>query len=186
MPRILVTAAGLAALLLAGCRSGGADEAPFCEAIGGGGAVATEVCSSNCNQQDIAHAVDARFGTYARIGVSVQNQGAIRGTAQDGVVFPAGTYAGIYLHKPRFVNGGSFELNINTYLDGAPVDSELAFAESGAAGGETFCNFRCAEHGPNLFIGIPASGAFDAIELVYSQTGTQFREIRAYEFCTQD
>lgn len=186
MRRTIMTTVSFATLLLAGCRDD-ADGAHFCRAIGGGGAQASEVCETNCNQDNIAASVDANFASAATIGVSVQGEGALRGTAQDGVVFPQGKYAGIYLHKPPLVNGGSFELTIHTYLDGAPVDSELAFAESGVTSGDLFCNFRCAEDGPNLFVGIPTSGAFDAIEIAYSQSaGTQYREILAYEFCTQD
>jgi len=64
-----------------------------------------------------------------------------------------------------------------------PVDSQPAYAESD--GGTIFCNFDCLRDGDNLFIGIPASGAFDAIEMAYSQNGTQYREIQVFEFCVR-
>lgn len=185
MRQTIMTSVSLATLLVTGCK--GDDDLHFCQPIGGGGAQASEVCNSNCNQENIAASVDANFGTAATIGVSVQSEGVLRGTAQDGVVFPQGKFAGVYLHKPPLMNGASFELTVNTYLDGVPVDSDLAFAESGATTGDLFCNFRCAEDGPNIFIGIPASGSFDAIEIAYNQSGgTQSRQILAYEFCTQD
>jgi len=186
MRQNFMTGVGLATLLLAGCK--GDEPAPsYCQAIGGGNAQASEVCNSNCNQQNIAAAVDANFDTAATIGVSVQSEGVLRGTAQDGVVFPEGKFAGVYLHKPPLVNGGTFDLTISTYLDGVLVDSELAFSESGATSGDLFCNFRCLDDGPNMFIGIPAGGAFDAIEIAYNQSaGTQSRQILAYEFCTRD
>lgn len=178
MTRTLATAVGLAAIALAGCKNDGPDAAAFCAPIGGGAAVATEVCETNCNQEDIAAAVDADFGTAAIVGLSVQNQGSIRGTAQDGIVFPADRAAGVYLNKPPLVRG-TFELTVATYLDGVLQESALAFSEGD---GSTFCN-SCASHGANLFVGIPTSRQYDAIEMSYTQAGTQYREIQVIEFC---
>ena len=182
--RILI-GLSLATALLAGCEDEDR-ELRFCQAIGGGGAQASEVCNVNCGQENIAAAVDANFDTAATLNVSEQSGGNLRGTAQDGVVFPEGKLAGIYLHKPPLEGGGAFELTVNTYLDDVPQDSQLAFGESAGTQG-LFCNFACTEDGDNLFIGIPASAPFDAIEIVYTQSGgTQSRQIQAYEFCTRD
>jgi hypothetical protein len=184
MREILLTGASLATLLLAGCRDGGDDDAPpFCQAIGGGAAVATQVCDSNCSQESIGASVDANFRTHATIGLSVQNQGALRGTAQDGLVFSGP--AGVYVHKPRLVNGGSFELTITTYLDGVPQESQLAYSESGSTE-NLFCN-QCGTDGDNNFYGIPTNLPFDSIEMSYTQAaGTQYREIQLFEFCVLD
>ncbi|MGH6960977.1 MAG: hypothetical protein ACREE7_10870 [Dongiaceae bacterium] len=176
----------LAVALLPGCKGeDAASRSSFCQTIGGGGAQASEVCSTNCSQDNIAAAVDGSFETYATITVSVQSEGVLRGTAQNGVVFPQGKFAGVYLHKPPLATG-SFQLTVNTYLDGVPKDSEVAFGESGGTTG-LFCNFMCVRDGDNLYIGVPTSAPFDAIEIGYTQSGgTQSRQIRAYEFCTRD
>lgn len=171
---------------LAACGGdGGVPPAAFCSPIGGGGATATRTsCSVNCNQQDIEASVDARFDTWATLGLSVQSEGVLRGTAQEGAVFPAGGYAGVYLHKPPLATG-TFQVTLTTYLDGIVVDSDIAYEEDG--GGGRFCNFSCLPHGDNLFLGIPAEAPFDAIEIAYNQSGgTQSREVRLYEFCIRD
>lgn len=184
MRETFLIGAGVATLLLAGCKGGGGDDGPpFCQAIGGGGAVATETCDANCNQENIGASVDANFRSYATIGVSVQSHGTLRGTAQDGLVFSGP--AGVYVHKPPLVNGGSFDITITTYLDGVPQETQLAYNES-VGTDNTFCNY-CGEDGANNFYGIPTNLPFDAIEMSYTQSaGTQYREIRVFEFCVLD
>jgi hypothetical protein len=181
MHRTLLTGATLATLLLAACKDDDADRPPFCQAIGGGAAVASQTCTSSCGViENVQRAVDADFGSYATIGVSVQNQASIRGTAQDGLVFEGA--AGVYVHKPPLVNGGTFDLTITTYLDGVPQETQLAYSESSGSD-NVFCN-QCGEDGANNFYGIPTNLPFDAIEMSYTQSaGTQYREIRLFEFC---
>lgn len=167
---------GLAFLagMLAGCGGpggGGGGGGVACDSITGG----ASTVSSTGPATNPGKAADGDLYSYGALVFTPSGSGTIRATAQDGVVFPAGSRVGAFV---SFVNqSGSNATTVSTYLDGVPVESknpgngifEPAFGGTGA----------------DLYTGFVASAPFDAVEFSeVTSGGTQTSEYRVYEICS--
>lgn len=168
----------LLATALAGCGGGGAG--------GGGGAVTSAACdsitgggstvSSTGPATDAADAADGSQYTYGILELTSTSQtGTLRATAQDGVVFPAGSRAGAFA---EYLNQGSSNVtSIRTYLDGVLVESSSPATSI----------FDPTDGGipAAVYTGFVTSAPFDAVEFSEVDNGANgTAEYRVYEICS--
>ena len=170
--------------LLGACNDGDsngdeASSATLCSYITGGGTTTqlTATCAT-CQLLDAANAIDGDPDTYATITLPAGASGsvALRATAQDGVVYPAGNDAGVILSfsasGDTFVNNGN---ELRTYLDGAPAGTKSGAEVTGCCGGGSSRPQR---------VSFTAPAMFDAVEAGYTVgTNTTAKELRIHEFC---
>jgi hypothetical protein len=165
----------LAALLLAaalsGCGGGGGGGSVACDTITGG---ASSV-SSTGPASNPGRAADGDLGSYGALVFSPSGSGTIRATAQDGVVFPAGSRVGAFV---SFLSqSGSNATSMRTYLDGILIETgDPATGFFDPTYGDTAAGF---------YVGFEASAPFDAVEFAeVTSGGTQTSEYRVYEICS--
>lgn len=104
---------------VAGCDGGGGDSAQACMSIGGGG---TQF-SSTGGVTDGPATIDREESTYGTLTILSAGSGTMRATAQSGVVFPAGSGAGI-LQSISY--SGDVEMSLRTYESNV-LQEEFAF-----------------------------------------------------------
>jgi hypothetical protein len=160
---------GLAATLC-GCPGDG-DGSARCDSITGGGSAV----SSTGPASDAAAAADGSLNSYGALMLTAASQsGTLRATAQDGVVFPAGSRAGVFA---SYLNQGSNATLIRTYLDGVLVETSVP--------GSTI--FEPTEGGTpaHVYSGLVTSAPFDAVEFAETDNGSNgTAEYRVYEICS--
>lgn len=165
----------------AACSSDG-DGGPggiHCAGLAGGTATSSVQCSAgqcSVNFQDAA--ADGDLRTFAIMDAAPNSAGSLslRVTAGEGVTYAAGTPAAVVYGIDR-TGGDSLNtvVTLNTYLDGVLQETGNTEASNGVTNSDTAPGRRA--RATNL--------AFDAIELVYAQTGgTADVEVQVYEFCT--
>lgn len=161
------------ALLLAACGSGGGGGGNVaCDSITGGGSTVT----STGPAVNAAKAADGDLGSYGALHLTATSQsGTIRATAQDGVVFPAGSRVGAFV---SFLNqGNSNATTIRTYLDGVLIEN--------GDPGSGFFDFTGGGTPADFYTGFVASAPFDAVEFSEIDTGGNgTAEYRVYEICS--
>lgn len=168
MKRSILSAFLLSIVTACGGGGGGSSDSALCDSITGGGATVTSsgpVSNSNA-------AADGDLGTYAALNLSVTSQTAsVRATAQDGIVYPAGSKAGAFV---LYANQGSANVTtIRTYLNGAPV-------EASTPGTSIF-----EPAGPGFYSGFTATAPFNAVEFNETDNGTSGSpDYRVYEICS--
>lgn len=181
----LQTILGLAAvLLLSSCGGGGGDGGgggggPLaCTAITGGDTVASSTgnCTS-CTTRNLPAAADGNVDTATEVEfpTGAAGNGAIRVTAQDGIVYPAGTPA--FVINAIAFDGQSLQTSVvlSTYLDGVLQQSSNVGAINTVGGADE----------PRGRRGFNASLPFDAIELSFQRaSGTGSVVVSVFEFCT--
>jgi hypothetical protein len=171
----------------AGGNSGGGNSALFaCAPVGGGSATISKVCV-NCPQNaiaDSASAIDTNLDTAATFSFyhpddtsSQTSSMRLTAAAQSGIVFPAGSKAGLIFGLPTGQNV-RFSATINTYLSGTLQDSRNVVAgNNGATNGETrYYGFDAST---------PTTKQFDSVELLLTETLPSLEQhtYRAFEFC---
>lgn len=159
---------------ISGCSgggSGGGSGSVRCDSITGGGAeVSTTGPVSNANA-----AADGDLYSAARLNINASSQSAtVRATAQTGIVFPAGSFASVFV---TFNNQGGNVTLLRTYLEGALVETAnpVAVTFEPANGGT----------GAELFLGFRTNAPFDALEFFESDDGSSGApDYRVYEICS--
>lgn len=152
----------------------------------------TALWCSDCAVINSAHAIDANMDSVATARFNESGTGTmtIRATAQSGIVFPAGSSAGVILSLPGQSESspyvGSF---IDTYLNGVKQDriSETpGFIESVSMGTfGTGCKNPCSYRDRRPFGGT-APKPFDALEIGLARDVSGVRQdILVHEFCSQ-
>jgi hypothetical protein len=164
----------LAAGALSACGSGGGEGggSAVCDSITGGGSTVT----STGPAFSVADAADGSLYSHGELRLTTASQsGSIRATAQDGVVFPAGSVAGVF---STYMNQGTSNATlIRTYLEGVQVEtaSPLAVIFEPTEGGT----------GAEFFVGFETSQPFDAVEFSETDNGANgTAEYRVYEICS--
>lgn len=188
----LLAVAGLSILTACGGGSGGsggiATETTSAEILSGclstltgGGTTVTASDSGcpNCSVSDAANSIDTSNQTFSGLNFDVAGgQLSLSAKAQDGVVFPAGNYAGVYAFFPKIDGSGysSISMSINTYLDGnlqQTVDTKTT--NIGNIDG----------NGRDAFFGGNTSAPFDEVEIEVNASGAE-STIRVYDFCADN
>jgi hypothetical protein len=170
---------GLTILLLAGalgaCGGGGGGAggggSVACDSITGGGSTV----SSTGPAVNPDKAADGDLHSYGALVFSPSGTGTIRATAQDGIVFPAGSRVGAFV---TYLNqSGSNATTLRTYLDGILVESENP--------GSGFFDPTYGDTPAGFYTGFVTSAPFDAVEFSeVTSGGTQTSEYRVYEICS--
>ena len=177
--------AGAVLGFLSACGGGGGDGGGGgsaglnCAAITGGNTQVTPTLNcAGCTVSNAPAAIDGNTETYASLFIPAGVGGtlALRATAQDGIVYPAGTPAAvIYAIDRSSGNTLNTAETITTYLDGAPQQTGNAGSVNNVSGGDVQRGRRA----------IGTAQQFDAIELAYAQSGgSASSEVQVYEFCT--
>lgn len=173
--------------LVLGCGGGGKSDqeraaAISCQAVTGGGtSVSVTNTCTNCSSSAEGAAIDGDSRSAARLAMNTAASGsiAIRVTAQDGVVYPAGTLAGLILQAQTDGNHTSQNFTVSTYLDGAATGDTAQVGPTNGVGGGSATNFGPQKGSTGTLL------PFDAIEFAYTQTsGTDSITLSVYEFCT--
>lgn len=173
-----------AAALLLGCGGGGGgnNQSPAltadCAAITGGGTAVTE--TGNCSACTVLapnSAADGDTGSFATLSHPAGASGAnsLRVTAQDGVVYPAGTPATVINSVDYDGNSVSTRITLQTYLDGVPQESTNLGPTNGVGGQDQETMRR----------GFNATLPFDALEISFQRaSGAGTVAVNVHEFCT--
>ena len=176
-----------ASTVVLACGGGGkSDEeraaAISCQAVTGGGTrVSVSNTCTNCSTSAEGAAIDGDSSSAARLVMNTAASGsiAIRVTAQDGVVYPAGTLAGLILQAQTDGSHTGQNFTVSTYLDGAATGDTAQVAPSNGVGSGSATNFGPQKGSTGTLL------PFDAIEFAYTQTGgTDSITLSVYEFCT--
>lgn len=175
-----------AAFALAGCGGGsggsGFDEGRFgssCPILSGGGtSVESSVSPScvDCSVNSPANAIDGNGDTFATLAMPANSAGsvAVRGIAQDGVVFAAGSDLGM-VHSIAYGQSTGLLIALNTYLDG--IQQESFTFNSGAGSSDQ----SPSSPGTATF---SSSMQFDAVELNFTRaSGTGEVTARLHLLC---
>ena len=170
----------LATALLQDCGGGGSNPvlAADCAAITGGGTTVTETgtCSA-CTVQAPGSAADGNTGSFATLLHPTGAGGAnsLRVTAQEGVVYPAGTPATVINSVDYEGSSVSTSLTLQTYLDGVPQESTNVGTINGVGGPDEELRRR----------GFNTSLPFDALEISFQRaSGAGTVAVNVHEFCT--
>lgn len=172
----LATASALAA-----CGGSGPDNSAIgghCAAITGGGTtVARSGTCTNCTGDNVPAAADGDVGSAAVLfhpsGAAGSN--AVRVTAQEGVVYPAGTPAMVINAIDFTGNSVSTSALLQTYLEGVPQESTTIGAINGVGGPDEGLARR----------GFTTSLPFDALEAQFQRSGGAGTvTLTVHEFCT--
>ena len=173
-----------ATALLLGCGGGGGNDsqsqalAADCAAITGGGTAVSETgtCSA-CTVQAAGSAADGSTRSFATLSHPAGASGAnsLRVTAQDGVVYPAGTPATVINSVEYEGNSVSTRITLQTFLDGVPQESTNLGPTNGVGGQDQETMRR----------GFNTSLPFDALEISFQRaSGAGTVSVNVHEFCT--
>ena len=103
---------------------------------------------------------------------------AIRATAQSGIIYPAGTFAGLIYGQRTSGSQTSQTYTVRTYLNGVLTGDTGSVGPINGVGGGGDSSPQSSN--------INTRQQFDAVEFVYSQTTSAAAlNIDVYEFCTQ-
>jgi len=167
--------------LLSACPIGDkGDGGAFCDTVNGGGV--TSNCAG-CTISDPGRAADGDLYSSADVKAVADAQtitSTIRATAGNGVVYPAGSVAGVFITDDSSVCGQCGGV-INTYLKGQAQESSSSLMNSDVNG-----NGSAAA----IYSGLKTTKPFDAVEIVDSSSGGQGNfgtttpVFRVYEICS--
>ena len=193
---VLLIATGLLAACGGGGTGGGAggpvgsggNAALFaCAPVGGGSATVKSTCV-NCpgnTPTDTTLAIDTNLDTAASFSFyhpsdtsTQQSQISLRGTAQSGIVFPAGSKAGLIIGLPVGQNV-RYSATVNTYWNGTLQETRNAVVgNTGATNGELrYFGFDGST---------PTTKTFDAVELSLTESLPSLEQhtYRVFELCS--
>jgi hypothetical protein len=159
-----------------GGSDGGGDLLQGCLPIGGGGSTFNSVCNG-CSVNDGAAAMDRDGATYATLvmGANSPGSGSFRVTAQNGVIFPAGSLAGM-VHSISYGPSTLMFIALRTYLAGALQEDFTFNNGSGSSSQDPSKPGR---------VSYTTSLQYNAIELSVTRTGGSGTvEARVHEFCS--
>lgn len=170
-----------AAVLLASCNGGGGDGSSGSgSGCVGSFAGSAQVTSSTagcplCTISSPSSAIDGNPDSAASIQLPAGGGAvSLRATAQGGVVFPQGNYAGALMARPSSAQAaGSW--TFNTYLGG--VLQESGGGESNLGGGTAV--------GDKNYRQFKTTKQFDAVEISINMQSADATPWQVYEFCAQ-
>jgi hypothetical protein len=151
----------------------------------GGGQARTSSDQINSSDAAVSHperAIDQDLGSAAVLNLhraddvaAQHSQVTLRGTAQAGVVFAAGSKAGVVIARPAG-RGLNYSLTLSTWMNGVQQDSLNLGASDTADGQAEYLGFDERN---------PTTRAFDAVEVRVAETapGLEPHEFRLFEFC---
>lgn len=179
--KVSVVAVAAAAIgVLAACGGGDSDGGALCDYITGGGTTVSGGPSpgcATCSASDLSNAIDGNARSVAVLQMPSGASGSLilRATAQDGVVFPAGSNAGAAFQL-NFGASTSTVATLTTYMDGVMQESEQAGAINGVG----------STTNDSIFVrSFRTSLSFDAVEYQFSRSGgTGEVDLRMAEFCS--
>lgn len=170
--------------LLAGCSGGeGAGEGLAAQvkscvgSFSGGNTRVTESFSCTaCSNRNRDLSIDGRGDTHADIAL-VGGTYEIRATAQTGVLYPAGSFAGAFMRIPRSYSPGSV-WSISTYKGGVMQETR---STRNAAGDDP-----ANPSGVDSLYGLTTTMDFDSVGISFTGGSSNTNdEIRIYEFCSR-
>ena len=174
----LMLSAGLATMF-AGCGGGGSESGAYCSSINGGRAELAASCAG-CTIDRQTAAVDGNLDSAAAAVATTggANPAAtLRATAQPGIVYPAGSNAGVFF-TPYSNVCDTCSVTISTYLDGVLQESRSGVSNSTGSGSKAA-----------VYSAVNALRPFNAVEIVASglvappPTGSG-RLVDVYEICS--
>lgn len=164
-PCFKLVAGSFAAMGIVACNGGGGPAARTgCQSITGGLSTVT----STGSVANTGAAADGNAASYASATFSPASQSAsVTATAQDGVVYPAGSRAGAFVTQLN--QGTASTTTVTTLLDGRPVDSSSPASNASE----------------DDFSGLIATGPFDAVRVSFTDTGDAVgSDYRVFEICS--
>lgn len=178
---LLLALSGVHACGGGGYNGGGAVGGINCAAISGGGTQATQsvqCTGAACSGNNKDAAIDNNLDTFATLQMGAGAVGSVRlrATAQEGIVYAAGTPAAVVygIQRSQGTSQSTVE-TISTYLNGVLQETGNASSTNGVTSGDKPVGRRA----------MGTSMPFDAIEFSYDQAGgTATVEVQVYEFCT--
>ena len=171
-------------VFLAGCSGGdGAGDGLAAQvkscvgSLSGGGTSVTESFSCTaCSNRNRDLSIDGRGDTFAGFSL-VGGTYTIRATAQSGVLYPAGSFAGALMRIPQSYSPGS-NWTIRTYKGGVMQETR----STGNAAGDDPSN----PSGTDSLYGLATTMDFDSVEISLTGGSSSTNgEIRLYEFCSR-
>lgn len=177
MNRFLFVTAVAAALAACGSGDGNVPAGCLDTLTGGGTAVSVDSgACPGCTVTDANRSIDASADSHALIGYDTSGgEVLMRATAQPGVVFPAGNFAGALVQFPRRQSGGfsNVGISIRTYLNGV-LQERVTSTQT------TIGNVDGA--GAITLYGGETGQAFDAVEASMNLGGGP-ATVMLYDFC---
>jgi len=170
--------------LLASCGSGDntgggvAAQVKSCVGSFSGGNTSVTASSSctACSNRDRELSIDGRGDTYA-VSALFGGTYTIRATAQTGILYPAGNFAGAFMRIPQTYSPGS-TWTISTFKGGVMQETR----STGNAAGDDPAN----PSGTDNLYGLTTTMDFDSVGISLTGGSTNMNdEIRIYEFCSR-
>lgn len=177
--RLIGLTAVLALSACGGGDSGGGDLLMGCSPITGGGTSTQQSISpgcAGCAVSSSSNAIDGSGSSFANLQMPGGSAGTVslRAVAQDGVVFPSGTLAGM-VHSISYGTSSALAISLRTYLMGAQQES---FNFNSGAGSSDMDPSQPGR------VSYRTQMQFDAVELDFTRTGgTGEVNARVHAFC---
>lgn len=167
----------ITAFALSACGGGGSDDGATCNSINGPGAQVTSSCLG-CTISNPDNAADGDLdsaASAAAIAPASNVSVTIRATAQNGVVYPAGSIAGVF-YTPHGNVCDNCAITINTYMNGVLQDTRSGTNNSSGHGSKAA-----------YFTGMETLLPFNAVEIVDSGAAGSLESnalLDVYEICS--
>jgi hypothetical protein len=164
--------------LLAAC-GGGSDGGAYCASINGGGSQTSSSCTGCTIENEAAAADDDLYSSANAMAIAASVSITLRATAPEGVVYPAGSEAGVFFSS-NTDSCSNCAVTVSTYLDGV-----LQNSSSGVT--NTFVEGRGSP--ADQYTSVNTLHAFDAVEISASGSvagvGTgESAVLETYEICS--
>lgn len=156
----------------------------LCQTVGGGAAqleVTPGTPCSDCAVIAAAALIDGNLASGATVQSPLGGQLTLRGTAQSGVVFPAGRSAGVFVQPFGSDDDSSLSLIVRTYLSGALQDSGPVYTRVGSS---DLANGTQVVTREGSYYGLLTTRPYDAVELELTRSGDG-RDLTIFEICTR-
>ncbi len=176
-----------AALFMSACgggggggSNGGGNLLQGCRPISGGSTATSMSVSSGCvgcNVSNAAQAIDGNGSTFATLNMPASSAGSVtlRATAQSGIVFPAGSLAGM-VHSISYGTSAGLVISLVTYAGGVQRE-QFNFNSGGGSSTQDPAS-------PGR-VSYTTTQQYDAIELNFTRaSGAGIVEARVHEFCS--
>ena len=166
---------------LVGCGGGGSNGPPVAmncvgSLSGGGTTVSVSQACVACSNQDEGKAIDGQANTFA-LAQQTSGNYSLRATAQTGVLYPAGNFAGALMQIPKSYSPAS-NWTFSTYKGGVLQESRSAT--------NTYGGDPANPTGADDLYGFTTSKDFDSVGIALSGGSSDTSQsVRVYEFCSR-
>lgn len=163
-----------------GYSGGGNDLLQGCSPVYGGGTSTSMSVSPSCvgcNVSNPGQAIDGNGSSFATLNLPANSAGSVtlRATAQSGVVFPAGSLAGM-VHSISYGTSAGLAISLVTYAGGVQQEQFNFNSGAGSSSQDPASPGR---------VSYTTAQQYDAIELNFTRaSGTGVVEARVHEFCS--